>query len=50
MTYPIIREPETLKTKRRDDENKSLKKQTEKHDHEILLKSLKFDNDYYKKK
>ena len=28
----------------------SLKYQTEKHDHEKILKSLKIDNEYYKKK
>ena len=29
---------------------KNLKDQTEKHDHESMLKSLKIDNEYYKKK
>ena len=49
-TYPNINnEPELLKIKTRDDKIKSLKKQTEKHDHEIL-KSLKIDNEYFKKK
>ena len=43
-------EPELLKVKTRDDEIKNLKYQTEKHDHEFILKSLKFDNEYYKKK
>ena len=47
-TYPNLNnEPELLKIKTRDDEIKSLKYQQEKHDHEIILKSLKFDNDYY---
>ena len=50
-TYPNINnEPELLKTKTRDDENKNLKYQTEKHDHENILKSIKIDNQYYKKK
>ena len=45
-TYPITNnEPETLKLKTRDDENKNLKNQTEKHDHENILKSLKIDNE-----
>ena len=43
-------EPELLKIKTRDDEIKNLKNQTEKHDHENVLKSLKIDNEYYKKK
>ena len=50
-TYPDIKnEPELLKIKARDDEIKQLKYQTEKHDYENILKSLKVDNDYYKKK
>ena len=49
--YPNINnEPELLKIKTRDDEIKNLKYQTEKHDHKIILKSLKNDNEYYKKK
>ena len=49
--YPDLKnEPELLKIKTRDDEIKQLKYQTEKHDHENILKSLKVDNDYYKKK
>ena len=49
-TYPNINnEPELLKIKTRDDEIKNLKDQTEKHDHEKILKSLKIDNEYYKK-
>ena len=51
MTYPnLINEPELLKIKTRDDEFKNLKYQTEKHDHENMLKSLKNDNASYKKK
>ena len=38
----------TIKT--RNDEIKNLKSQTEKHDHENILKSFKIDNEYYKKK
>ena len=50
-TYPNLNnEPELLKIKTRDDEIKNLKYQTEKHDHENLLKSLKIDNEYYQKK
>ena len=49
--YPDIKnEPELLKIKTRDDEIKNLKYQTEKHDHENILKNLKVDNEYYKKK
>ena len=45
-TFPDLKnEPELLEIKTRDDENKNLKYQTEKHDHENLLKSLKIDND-----
>ena len=51
MTYPNINnEPELHKIKTRDDEIKNLKYQTEKHDHENRLKSLKSDNEYHKKK
>ena len=50
-TYPNLnKEPELLKIKTRDDEIKNLKYQTEKHDHEIVLKSLKNDNESYRKK
>ena len=42
-------EPEFLKIKTRDDEIKNLKNQTEKHDHENILMSLKIDNEYFKK-
>ena len=50
-TYPDLKnEPELLKIRSRDDEIKNLKDQTEKHDHENILKSLKVDNEYYKKK
>ena len=38
-----------MKIKTRDDEIKNLKYQTEKHDYENILKSLKIDNEYYKK-
>ena len=50
-TYPNLNnEPELLKIKTGDDEIKNLKYQTEKHDHENILKSLKIDNEYYKEK
>ena len=49
--YPDLKnEPELLKIKTRDDEIKNLKYQTEKHDHENILKSLISDNQYYTKK
>ena len=48
--YPDLKnEPEILKIKTRDDEIGNLKYQTEKHDHENILKSLKADNEKYKK-
>ena len=43
-------DPELLKIKTKDEEIKDLKYKTEKHDHENILKSLKIDNEYYKKK
>ena len=50
-SYPDLKnEPELLKIKTRDDEKKNLKYQTERHDFENILKSLKSDNEYYKKK
>ena len=50
-TYPDLKnDVELLKIKTRDNEIKNLKYQTEKHDHENILKSLKIDNEYYKKK
>ena len=50
-TYPDLKnKPELLKIKTRDDEIQNLKYQTEKHDYENILKSLKVDNEYYKKK
>ena len=50
--YPNLRSHDVklLKIKTKDDEIKNLKYQTEKHDHEIVLKSLEIDNEYYKKK
>ena len=49
--YPDLKnEPELLKIKTRDDEIKNLKYQSERHDYENILKSLKSDNEYYKKK
>ena len=43
-------EPELLTIKTKDDEIKDLRYQTEKHDHENILKSLKIDNEYCKEK
>ena len=49
-SYPILNnESEQLKIKTRDDENKNINYQTEKHDHENILKSLKIDYEYYRK-
>ena len=48
-TYPKLNNnPELVKIKTRDDEIKNLKNQTEKHDHENILKSPKFDKDFNK--
>ena len=45
-TYPDLKnEPELLKIKTRDDEIKNLKNQTEKYDHEKILKNLKIYNE-----
>ena len=52
-TYPDLKnEPELLKIKTKDDEirtliyeTENLKDQTEKHDHENILKSLTIDNE-----
>ena len=50
-TYPDLKnEPELLKIKTKDEQLKELQYKTEKHDHENILKSLKNDNEYYKKK
>ena len=49
--YPnLIIEPELLTMKTRDDAIEFSKYQAENHYHENLLKSLKIDNEYYKKK
>ena len=51
MTYPDLKnEPELLKIITQADEIRNLKYQTEKDDHEKIMKSLKIDNDHYKKK
>ena len=45
-TYPDLKnEPEMLKIKTEDDEIKDLIYQTEKHDHEKILISLKIHNE-----
>ena len=41
---------ELLKIKTKDDQLKELQYKTEKHDQENILKSLKIDNEYYRKK
>ena len=43
-------DPTLLTITTKDDEFEELKYKTEKHDHENILKSLKIDNEYYKKK
>ena len=50
--YPNLKtdDVELLKIKTKDDQLKELQYKTEKHDHENILKSLKIDNEYYKKK
>ena len=49
-TYPDLKsEPELLKIRSKDDQLKELQYRTEKHDHENILKSLKADNEKYKK-
>ena len=50
-TYPDLKnDVELLKIKTKDDQLKELQYKTERHDHENILKSLKNDNEYYKKK
>ena len=50
-TYPSLnKDQEILKIKMKDDQLKELQYKAEKHDHENILKSLKSDNEYYKKK
>ena len=41
---------ELIKIKTKDDQLKEFQYKTEKHDHENILKSLKSDNESYKKK
>ena len=50
--YPNVKtdDVELLKIKTKDDQLKELKYKTEKHDFENILKSLKNDNESYKKK
>ena len=50
-TYPDLKSgPELLKIKTKDDQLKELQYKTEKHDFENILKSLKKDNESYKRK
>ena len=49
-TYPNLNEPELLRRKSKDDQLKELQYKTEKHDFKNILKSLKSDNESYKKK
>ena len=50
--YPNLKtdDVELLKIKTKDDQLKELQYKREKHNHENILKSLKVDNEYYKKK
>ena len=50
--YPNLKtdDVELLKIKTKDNQLKELQYKTEKHDHENILKSLKIDNESYKKK
>ena len=49
--YPNLNnEPELLKIKTKDDQLREIQYKTEGHDHENILKSLKVDNEFYKKK
>ena len=50
--YPNLKsdDVELIKIKTKDDQLKELQYKTEKHDYENILKSLKIDNEYYKKK
>ena len=45
-----MNEPDILEIKTLDDEFKNLNYQTEKYDHENILKSREIDNEYSKKK
>ena len=50
-TYPDLKnEPSLLKITTKDDTIRELQYKIEKHDNENILKSLKIDSDYYKKK
>ena len=50
-TYPNLNnEPELLKIRAKDDQLQELQYRTEKHDFENILKSLKSENESYKKK
>ena len=50
--YPNLKpnDVELFKMKTKDDQLKELQYKTEKHVHEIIIKSLKVDNEFYKKK
>ena len=51
MAYPILsKDPEVPKTKTKGDESKEFKYKTEKQDCENLIKSLKNDNEYHRRK
>ena len=51
-TYPNLKndDVEFIKIKTKNDHLKELQYKTERHDHENILKSLKVDNECYKKK
>ena len=50
-TYPNLKtdDVDLLKVKTKDEQTKELQYKTEKHDFDNILKSLKIDNEYYKK-
>ena len=52
MSYPNLKneDPSWIKITNKDDETQELNYITEKLDHENILKSVKIDNDFYKKK
>ena len=49
MAYSYINGNPELVKKTKVDQLKELQYKTERHDHENILKSLKIDNEYYKK-
>ena len=52
LDYPNLKnvDPELLKVKTKHDQLKELQYKSEKNDHDNILKSLKIDNEYYRRK